>query len=83
MHLLGMECLDLFDPIINCGGDKGYEENHGGNSLVNAEGKLVDEGDVISNGSLSCKVLKISDVFLKSIINGSIWEAGSLLNKFG
>ena len=82
-YLLHMEDLGLLNPVIDCGGNRGHRKNHGGNSLVYSERELVDQGDVIGDHGFVRKVLEISDVFLESIINGSIREVGSLLDELG
>ena len=82
-HLLCMEGFGLLNPVVNHGGDRGHREDHGGNSLVYSKGELVNQDDVISDHSLACQVLEISDVFLESVIDGSIREAGGLLDKLG
>ena len=83
MHLLCVECLCFLNPVIDGGGDGGHEKDHSGDTLVYAKGKLVNECDVISDSSLACKVLEVSDVFLKFIIGDSVREIGGLLNKLG
>ena len=82
-HLLCVEGFGLLNPVIDHGGDGGHREDHGGNPLVYFKGELVDQSDVIGDHSLTCKVLEIGDVFLESIISGSVREAGGLLDELG
>ena len=67
-----MEHLGLFDPFRDSGGDGQHRKNHGGELLVKAEGKLVNEGDIIRDTCLGSKVLKIGDVLLESIVHDAI-----------
>ena len=62
MHFLHMECLGFFNPFIDGGGDDGHEEDHGGDLLVNSQGELVNEGDVIHDSSFAGKVLEVGDI---------------------
>ena len=78
-----MECLGFFDPFIDGGGDDGHGEDHGGNLLINSQGELVNEGDVISDSSLASKVLEVGDVLLEFIICNPIRVANGLLDEFG
>ena len=70
-HLLCMESFGLFNPIVN----------HGGDSLVYTKGKLINENYVISDGGIAGKILKIGDILLETIIDGSIEEVDGLLDK--
>ena len=83
MHFLRMECLGFFDPFIDGGGDDGHEEDHGGDLLINSQGELVNEGNVISDSSLASKVLEVGDVLLESIVYDPIRVANGLLDEFG
>ena len=83
MHLLHMEHLGFFDPFIDGGGDDGHGEDYCGDSLINPQGELVNEGDVISDSSLASKVLEVSDVLLESIVCDPIRAANGLLDEFG
>ena len=83
MHFLCMEYLCFLNPVIDDGGNGGYGKDHSGNTLVYAKGKLVNECDVVGDSGLACKVLEVSDVFLKSIVSGSIREVGGLLDELG
>ena len=83
MHLLCVEHLCFLNPVVDGDGDKGHGKDHSGNTLVYAKGKLIDECDVVGDSGLACKVLEVSDVFLESIVSGSIKEAGGLLDELG
>ena len=83
VHLLCMESLGFFDPVVNCGGDGGHGENHSGDTLVYSKEELVNESNIISDGSFAGKVLEVCDVLLESIVNGSIREVHGFLDKFG
>ena len=83
MHFLCMESLGLLNPFVDSGGDGGHGEDHGGNSLINPQGELVDEGDIIGNSSLAGKILEVSDVLLESIVSGSIGAVSGFLNELG
>ena len=83
VHFLCMESLGLLNPFIDSGGDDGHGEDHGGDSLINPQGELVDEGDVIGDSSLVDKILEVSDVLLEPIVSGSIGVASGFLNELG
>ena len=78
-----MECLGFFNPFIDGGGDDGHGEDHGGDSLINPQEELVNEGDVISYSSLASKILEVSDVLLEPIIPDPIRAVNGLLDEFG
>ena len=80
MHFLRMECLGFFNPFIDGGGDDGHGEDHGGDSLINSQGELINKGDVVSDSSLASKVLEVSDILLETVIKGSIRALGGSLN---
>ena len=82
-HFLHMEDFGLLDPFIDSGGDGGHGKDHGGNSLVNPQGELVDEDNVIGDSSLASKVLEVGDILLEIIVSGSIGAANGLLNELG
>ena len=75
-----MERLGPINPILNCYGDGRYGENHGGNLLVQSEGELVNESDVIGDSCFTGEVLKVGDVLLEAIIKGFIGVFGGSLN---
>ena len=83
VHLLYMEYLGFFNPVINCGGDGGHGENHSGDTLVYTKGELINESNNVSDGSFAGMVLEVCDVFLESIVNSSIRKVGRFLDKFG
>ena len=82
-HLLSMEHLGPINPIFDCYGDERHGENHGGNPLVQSEGELVDEGDVVGDSCFTGEVLEVSDVLLEAVVKGSIEAFGGFLNQFG
>ena len=71
-HFLSMECLGPITPIFDCHGNGGHGEDHGGNLLVQSEGELVNEGDVISDSCFTGEVLEVGDVLLEAIVRDSI-----------
>ena len=83
MHFLHMECFGFFDPFIDGDGDGRYGKDHCGNSLINSQGELVNEGDVISDSSFAGKVLEVGDVLLESIACDPIRVADGFLDEFG
>ena len=83
MHFLCMESLGLLNPFIDSGGDDGHGEDHGGDSLINPQGELVNEGDIISDSSLAGEILEVSDILLELIVCGSIRVASGFLNELG
>ena len=83
MHFLHMECLGFFNPFIDGGGDDRYGKDHCDDLLINPQGELVNEGDVISDSSFAGEVLEVSDVLLESIVCNPIEVADGLLNEFG
>ena len=83
MHFLCMEHLGFFGPFVDDGGDGRHGKDHCGDSLINPQGKLVNEDDVISDSSFAGKVLEVSDVLLKSIVCDPIEVADDLLDDFG
>ena len=82
-HFLHMEGFGFLDPFIDSGGDGGHGKDHSGNSLVNPQGELVDEGNVVSDSSLAGEVLEVGDILLETIISGSVEAANGLLNELG
>ena len=82
MHFLCMESLGLFNPFIDSSGDGRYREDHCGNSLINPQGELVNEGDVIHDSSFAGKVLEVGDILLESIICDPIKAAEDFLDEF-
>ena len=78
-----MECLGPINPIFDCHGNGGHGENHGGNLLVQSEGELVDEGDVVGDSCFTGEVLEVGDVLLEAIIKGSIRAFDGFLDQFG
>ena len=83
MHFLHMEHFGLFDPFVDSGGNGRHGKDHCGDSLINPQGELVNEGDVISDSGFAGEVLKVSDVLLESIISDPIRAADGFLNEFG
>ena len=83
MHFLHMECFVFFDLFIDGGGDGRHGKDHCGDSLINPQGELVNEGDVICDSSFAGEVLEIGDVLLESIICDPIRTADGLLDEFG
>ena len=51
--------------------------------MVNTKGELIYQHDVVSDCGFASKILEISDIFLKSIIGGSVREVGGFLNEYG
>ena len=78
-----MECLGFFNPFIDGGGDDGHGEDHGGDSLINSQGELINKGDVVSDSSLASKVLEVGDVLLESMVYDPIRVVNGLLDEFG
>ena len=66
---------------MDSGGGGGHGKDHGGNLLINPQGELVDEGNVVSDSSLAGKVLEIGDILLETIISDSVGAANSLLDE--
>ena len=83
IYFLCMECFGFFDPFIDDSGDGRYEKDHCDDLLINLQGELVNEGDVISDSSFAGKVLKVGDVLLESIICDPIRVADDFLDEFG
>ena len=83
MHFLCMEHFGFFDPFVDGGGDDRHGKDHCGDSLINPQGELVNEGDVVSDSSFAGEVLEVGDVLLKSIICDSIRVVDGLLDEFG
>ena len=82
-HLLGMEHLGLFDPFCNGSGDRGHRKNHCCELLVESQGKLVDEGDIVGDTCLRGKVLEVSDILLKPIVHNAIRAFEGFLSELG
>ena len=80
-HFLCMEGFGLLDPFVDSGGDGGHGKDHGGNSLVNPQGELVNEDNVIGDSSLAGEVLEVGDILLETIVNDSIGAANGLLDE--
>ena len=80
-HFLRMEGFGLLDPFVDSGGDGGHGKDHGGNSLVNPQGELVNEDNVIGDSSLAGEVLEVGDILLETIVSGSIGVANGLLDE--
>ena len=51
-HFLGMEDLGLINPSSAGGGNSGHGEDHGGNLLINSEGELIDEVELLLDSCL-------------------------------
>ena len=83
MHLLHMEHFGFFNPFVDGGGDGRHGKDHCGNSLINPQGELVNEGDVISDSSFAGKVLEVGDVLLESIVYDPIRAVDGFLDEFG
>ena len=83
MHFLHMEHLGFFDLFVDGGGDGRHGKDHYGNSLINPQGELVNEDDIISDSSFAGEVLEVGDVLLESIICDSIRVVDGLLDEFG
>ena len=83
MHFLHMECLGFFNSFIDGNGNDEHGEDYGGDSLINPQGELVNEGDVISDSSFAGEALEVSDVLLEPIIYEPIGAADGLLDEFG
>ena len=73
----------MIDPIFDCCRDGGHGEDHDSKVLVQSEGKLIDKSDVVGNPCFGSDVQEVSDVFLESIVSGSIRGPCGFLNKFG
>ena len=82
-HFLCVECLGFFDPFIDGGGDDGHGKDHCGNSLINPQGELVNESDVVGDSCFANEVLEVGDVLLESIICDPIRAVNGLLDEFG
>ena len=78
-----MECLGFFDAFIDGGGDDRHGKDHCGDSLINSQGELVNESDVISNSCLVGKVLEVGDILLEFIVCDPIGAVNGLLDEFG
>ena len=76
MHFLCMECFGFFNPFVDGGGDDRHGKDHCGNSLINPQEELINEGDVVSDSSFAGEVLEVSDVLLESIICDPIRAVG-------
>ena len=83
LHFLSMERLGSINPIFDCHGNEGHGKNHGGNLLVQSEGELVDEGDVVGDSCFTGEVLEVGDVLLEAVVKGSIRAFDGFLNQFG
>ena len=83
MHFLHMECLGFFDPFVDGGGDGRHGKDHCGDLLINPQGELVNEGDVISDSGFAGEVLEVGDVLLEFIVCDPIRTVDSLLDEFG
>ena len=59
MHFLCMECLGFFDPFVDGGEDGRHEKDYCGNLLINSQGELVNEDDVVSDSSFAGEVLEV------------------------
>ena len=82
MHFLRVECLGFFNPFIDGGRDDRHGKDHCGNSLINSQGELVNESDIISDSCFAGKVLEVSDILLESIVCDPIGAANGLLDEF-
>ena len=83
MHFLHMECFVFFDLFIDGDGDGKHGKDHCDDSLINPQGELINEGDVICDSSFAGKVLEVGDALLESIICDPIRTADGLLDEFG
>ena len=81
MLFLSMEGFGTIDPIFDCCRDGGHREDHDSEALVQSEGKLVNKSDVVSDSCFGSNIQEVSDVFLESIVSGSIGCPCGLLNK--
>ena len=77
------ECLGFFDAFVDGGGDDRHGKDHCDNSLINSQGELVNESDVISDSCLAGKVLEVGDILLEFIVCDPIRAANGLLDEFG
>ena len=68
-----MEHFGLFNPFHNGGRNGIHGKNHGCELLVKSKGELVNKGNVIGNSCFRSEVLKVSDIFLESVVHNSIW----------
>ena len=82
-HFLRVECLGFFSPFIDGGGDDRHGKDHCGNLLINLQGELVNESDVVSDSCFAGEVLEVSDILLESIVCNSIGAVNGLLDEFG
>ena len=83
VYFLHMESLGLVNPFIDGSGDGRHGKYHYGNSLINSQGELVNEDDVICDSSFVGEVLEVGDVLLESIIYDPIRVADGSLDEFG
>ena len=83
MHFLHMKCLGFFNPFIDGGGNNRHGKDHCGDLLIDPQGELVNEDDVISDSCLAGKVLEVRDVLLESIVCDPVGAANGLLDEFG
>ena len=83
MHFLCIEHLGFFNPFVDGGGDGRHGKDHCGDSLINPQGELVNEGDVVSDSSFAGEVLEVGDVLLESIVCIPIRVADGFLDEFG
>ena len=69
--------------VTDGGGDGRHGKDHCGNLLINLQGELVNEGDIVSDSGFAGKVLEVSNVLLESIICDPIRAVDDLLDEFG
>ena len=78
-----MKHFGFFDPFVDGDGNGRHGKDHCGDSLINPQEELVNEGDVISDSSFAGEVLEVSDILLESIICDPIRAVDGLLDEFG
>lgn len=76
------EIFCFIDPVGDDGGNSCHRKDHGGKLLIMPKEKLVNQGYIINDPSMSREVLEISDIFLEAIFGDSIRAMKGFLSKF-
>ena len=83
MLFLSVEGFGTVDPVFDYHRNGGHGEDHDSEALVQSEEELVNEDYIVNDSCFGNKVLKVGDVFLESIVSGSIGGLCKFLNKLG
>ena len=67
-HLLSVKDFRLIDPPFDSSGDRGHEEDHISNLLIQSKRELANEGELLLHSRLHGEILEVGDVLLESII---------------